>query len=334
MNTVLRISIFLLLIFGIVRGQDIQLTQFYAMPIYLNPAFAGANVCARFSLTYRNQWPGMARVYQSKLVAMDHAVNSSNLGIGLMVGQDEAGIGVLKTTVINPAISYEARIGQLQSIRFGLQPGVTIKSINMDKLLFGDQIYRGAGSNVATIESYPQSRTYFDAAAGVIYVFKHYWGGLTVSHLNRPNESFYNIPSARLPVKFSAHAGAKFDLNKLESHQASKKYITPIIHYRAQKEFDQVDVGFYYSQNVFVIGLWYRGIPLLKAYAPGYANNDAVAFIIGVQLPRFRVGYSFDNTISELAGLTKGAHEVTLAFQLCKMKRKKKKHVLISCPKF
>ena len=42
-----------------VNAQDAMFSQFYANPLYLNPAFAGSNVCPRISLNFRDQWPSM-----------------------------------------------------------------------------------------------------------------------------------------------------------------------------------------------------------------------------------------------------------------------------------
>ena len=50
----------ILMIFGICAGlnaQDVQFSQFYAAPLYLNPAFAGSAELARAGINYRNQWP-------------------------------------------------------------------------------------------------------------------------------------------------------------------------------------------------------------------------------------------------------------------------------------
>ena len=49
-----------MLLFSAAAGaQDVGFSQFYANPLYLNPAFAGSQVAPRISLTYRAQWPGL-----------------------------------------------------------------------------------------------------------------------------------------------------------------------------------------------------------------------------------------------------------------------------------
>ena len=313
-------------------GQDIQFTQFYSAPMYLNPAFTGANACSRVTMIYRNQWPGMSNVYVSKLLSVDHSIKNTNFGIGLTFGTDEAGSGNLKTTIINPAISYQAKINRRTALRFGLQPGVGIKTINLNNLVFGDQIYRGG--NVATVEYRPQTKAYFDLGAGALFIHNDYWIGASAYHITVPNESFFSNPYNTLPVKYSVHMGAKYDLSKDEKDKRQKKYISPVLHYRHENKFDQVDIGFYFTKHIFTVGLWYRGIPVLKAYRRGYANNDALSLIVGLQTDRIKIGYSYDKTISNLSIISKGAHEITLSFQLCNPKKRKTKLVLVSCPKF
>ncbi len=334
MKIITKIKLLLLLLFTStsITAQDMHFTQFYSSPLYLNPAFAGANVCSRVSFTYRNQWPGISKTYRSYLFSVDHYFTDKNIGLGILFASDVAGTGNLKTTLINPEIAYEAKLSKRLFIRFGAQPGITIHSIDFNNLLFGDQIARGGA--VPTVETPTLTRTFFDAGAGVILYTRKYWAGFSAYHLNRPNQSLFESSDARLPMKFGFHGGAKYLVNTEEKEEPKRRYVSPAINYRHQNKFDQLDMGFYLSQNVLTIGFWYRGIPLIKSYAPGYANNDALSIIIGVRNERFNFGYSYDLTISRLASLSQGAHEITISYQLCKPKKKKKTRLLLPCPKF
>ena len=338
MKTIVKILVLLLLLqTNFVAGQDMHFTQFYSSPVFLNPAFTGANVCSRATLVYRNQWPGTRKAYESYLLSIDHFAYKQNIGIGLQCGVDDAGTGGLRTTIVDPSFAYEAKITRAFAVRFGVQPGVTIKSINFNRLIFGDQLTRGGptgGSTTTTLESPTQNRAYFDIGAGALFYTAKYWGGFSIAHINKPNESFYSGEEVNLPMKISVHGGTKIPLNEEERDPEAKKSISIVGHYRAQGEFDQFDLGVYYSQYVFNAGIWYRGIPGLKSYKPGYRNDDAIAAIIGFQTTRLSIGYSYDMTISLLRGLTQGAHEVTLSFQMCDPKKRKVKRMLISCPKF
>lgn len=315
------------------NGQDIHFTQFYASPLFLNPAFAGANVCARVTMAYRNQWPGISRTYRTFLFSADHEFSQYNLGAGLLMVNDAAGTGNLNTTFIDPIVSYGMRLTRQIALRVGLQPGIAIESINFNNLLFGDQIARGG--NVPTIENPTQTRTYFDISAGALAYTEKYWFGTSFFHLANSNQSLFKNGASFLPFKYTLHGGAKYALNKDETDDFKKRFISPAFNFRGQQDFDQLDVGLYYTQFVFNVGLWYRGIPLLKKYAPGYANNDAAAIVVGVQTGRMNIGYSFDITISRLNRLSNGAHEVTCSYQICQLhKRKPKYGLMLPCPKF
>ncbi|OFY83240.1 MAG: hypothetical protein A3F72_17890 [Bacteroidetes bacterium RIFCSPLOWO2_12_FULL_35_15] len=335
MSKAIKILSFILIFYmSNVNAQDMHFTQFYSSPLYLNPAFTGADVCGRVSLTYRNQWPGVSKTYRSYLFSADHFIQKYKLGVGLLLGNDIAGTGELKTTIINPSIAYQVKLGRKAVVRAGFQPGIGLVSIDYNKLIFGDQIARGG--NVPTIENPTQTKLFFDVGVGALIYSEKYWLGTSVFHLNTPDQSLTGNEEGRLPVKYTIHGGAKFPFNKKEgeAEETKKETMTAVFHYRGQSEFDQFDLGLYYTRYVFNLGLWYRGIPGFKAYKKGYSNNDALAIVTGLKTKRMNIGYSYDITISKLALLTNGAHEITIAYQLCKPNKKKKYGLLIPCPKF
>ena len=68
--------------------QDLEFTQFYSNPIYLNPAFAGSHGCPRFAMNYRNQWPSLTGTYVSYAAAYDQYFKSINGGFGVILVND------------------------------------------------------------------------------------------------------------------------------------------------------------------------------------------------------------------------------------------------------
>ncbi len=77
----------LTLLFGltiwVTQAQDPQFSQFYANPLYLNPAFAGGALAPRVMMNYRNQWPGLAANYVTTSFAVDHYFANANSIIAL-----------------------------------------------------------------------------------------------------------------------------------------------------------------------------------------------------------------------------------------------------------
>ena len=51
------------------QAQDPEFTQYYANPLFLNPAFAGSDRCPRMVMSYRNQWPAMSGNYVTQAVS-------------------------------------------------------------------------------------------------------------------------------------------------------------------------------------------------------------------------------------------------------------------------
>jgi type IX secretion system PorP/SprF family membrane protein len=245
MNRYYKTLLFSFILPVYILAQDMHFTQFYSSPLYLNPAFAGSDVCSRVTLAYRNQWPGINKTYRSYLLGMDHLFQEKNIGIGLLVGNDVAGSGNLRTTIINPMIAYQARINRELAVRGAIQPGITMRTINFNNLLFGDQI--GRGGNVPSVEAPTQSRTFFDLGAGILMYSRKYWGGFSIYHLNRPDESLSGIEGATLPIRYTVHGGGKYILNEDEKDDDMVKSVSAVLHYRGQKKFDQLDVGLYYT---------------------------------------------------------------------------------------
>ena len=122
------------------KAQDPQFTQFYASPMYLNPAFTGVTTEHRFVANYRNQWPGVSKAYQTSMASYDYNLSDLSSGVGLTVMQDKAGTAGLTHTQIGASYAYHFKISKFTEIRMGANVNYNMKRLDFSKLKFNDQI--------------------------------------------------------------------------------------------------------------------------------------------------------------------------------------------------
>jgi len=340
MKRALTIFMFLFMCFSS-YSQDPQFSQFYSIPLYLNPAFAGNTTQGRVSYNHRIQWPSIPGAFKSYAFTYDQNLSSVNSGIGLMFMRDKAGSGGLRFTNIGGMYSYTIQIDRRHAIKPAMHLSYTMRDIDFSNLEFGDQLIRGGG--VSTSEQTTARVSYMDVSSGMVFYSTHYWIGAAVHHLNKPNQSLLSKSDkslvggeANLPRKASVHAGYNIPVKKKVNGDVATS-ITLAANYKAEKKWDQLDLGFYFTVSPIVFGVWYRGIPLVKAYEPGYMNNDAAIFMVGYQTKGFKIGYSYDVTISRLISNTSGSHEISLTYEFASPNSQRKrtsKRFLVPCAKF
>lgn len=333
------IIILTFLLFGLKSyGQDPQFTQFYAQPLYLNPAFAGTTEKTRINTIYRNQWSKLPRAFSTYAVSIDQNIPELNSGLGISIMTDRQGISNYKLLDMGLIYSYRLQIHDKWVIHTGLQFNWARRSLDTEKLIFGNQLDEDIGFTGASsgeISDQP-ARNYFDFSTGLLAYNKTTWVGVAMHHINQPNQSFFLNQESHVPFKFTVHGGAKIKFTKGEYTNDSKDYtISPAFNYRFQDKFDQLDLGAYINYHPIVIGLWYRGIPVLKNNFD-FTNQDAFAVLIGYSYRDFLiVGYSYDLIISRLGTGTGGSHEITIGYEFKYGKPKKKKYEkFLPCPKF
>lgn len=313
------------------RAQDPQFSQVFNNPLYLNPAFAGDTHQDRASFSHRRQWTKVDNGFVSYSMGYDHNFKEKNLGLGFSIVNDRAGINSLATTQFMTSAAKEIRLNRNSRLRIGIEGGVTNRSFDRDKLLFWSEIQ--SGGEVDFNGAVPYDRiNYFDSGIGAVYYSNNFWGGFSVSHLNRPEHSFLN-DIVKLDRTFSIHAGTKIPLDvSRRGHVFS--ILSPVIHYKVQGTWNQLDIGSYYEKNDLRFGLWYRGLPIQKKNEPDYRNSDALVFLIGARLvDQLQIGYSYDLTLSNLTHRSGGSHEISMVLEWPYRKRKGK-DAFVPCPRF
>lgn len=320
-------------------SQDAQFSQFYAAPIYVNPAFTGSTIEHRLAANYRLQWPTIPGGFKAYHFSYDYNADKINSGIGISALREESGSFGLTTNLIALSYAYRFEVKRDLFIMAGMKFGYGFRNIDFSKLVFNDQLESGSPNTRDNNAFLQETVTYPDISAGILIYSPKYWFGASLNHMNTPNQTLLRGDQSvsELPMKFSMHGGYVFKIKDAIVNRTGANNVTAAFQYKAQERFDQLDIGLYYTNNPLVFGVWYRGIPLFKSYEPSYANNDAFIALVGYTIPDYNIniGYSYDITVSRLAANTAGAHEISIVYEVAsKRKKRRNRKFIVPCAKF
>lgn len=311
----------------LLNAQDVQFTQFYSSKLYLAPSFAGAIQQDRISLTYRNQWPSIPGTFISYAFSYDHNFSKFNSGVGLLVLRDVAGSGNLSTTSLGFQYSYDIVLNPYWHLRPGAHFYYMQTGLDFDKLIWNDQISQG-GVSGGTIETNPlESKADMDFSTSLLLYSPKYWLGVTVDHLLKPETSLYTT-GQHVPLKTSVFGGIQI-MKRGRLEDPIDESISLAFLYKNQANINQLDVGVYWYKSPIVLGIWYRGLPVINNEKRG----DAISFLTGYKIFDFSLAYSYDFTISRLLNSTGGAHEISMVYEFGNTRNRKRKH-MVPCPEF
>lgn len=317
-----------------VSAQDPIFSQFYANPIYLNPAFAGTNVCPRLILNYRNQWPSITGAFVTYNASYDQYFEAIRGGLGIIAMSDRAGEGALTHNSISMMYAYRLGLDQRDkyNLNFSIQGSYYSKSIDWSRLTFGDMIDSRDGF-IYTTSNVPGNEHvgYVDFSAGALYYAPRFYVGVAAHHLTEPANSFYDNSTNSVHFrKLTLQAGYEIPLGKNKGvYQRSYPSLFPSFIYQQQQNFHQFNYGIYFNKTPMVFGLWYR--QFLSSPVDGY--SDAVVLLAGFEYDKIKIGYSYDITVSKLDNVSGGAHEISFTLKF-NCPEKGPKYRAIKCPVF
>ncbi|SIS89926.1 PorP/SprF family type IX secretion system membrane protein [Belliella pelovolcani] len=341
MKKIILFLFFITLAIG-VSGQDVQYTQFYAAPMYLNPAFTGASELTRVGANYRNQWPGLDHSFNSYSAYIDHYMFDINSGIGLIFNANRESKAKLANNEVGLTYSYRIKLGFGSYLRVGGQVSYVSRDAYFGDLVFGNQLDINSGTignNSGEFLSDDYRHDFMDYNFGLLFNSETIWFGVSGHHLSQPNTSFIDGNISRLPVRLSAHGGIKIDLgegliNNFYSNTRQERAAMFAFNYKHQAPFNQLDIGTQFFIQPLVLGIWYRGFPVKYALP----NNESIAGLIGLTLESgLDIGYSYDFTLSKMGNLqSAGAHEISIrySFLFGDPNQRNRRSTIIPCFRF
>ena len=301
------------------NAQDSQFSQFYSNPISLNPALAGTSQSYRVIASHRHQWV-KSLGFVTSAFSLDAPLGSGNTGWGMQVVRDSEAGGILNTTSASGSFSHRINVSKKSQLGLGLKVGMYQKALNLDGLTFEDQLDKRHGIVNGTNEQIENSNVVnADLSLGLLYFSENFIAGVSVNHINSPKEEFVMDSENELNIKYTVHMGGFIPVGNFRSTQ--EQVLSPNIIYERQGTFNYLNLGMYYSSESIMLGAWYR-------------LNDAVIASVGININDFRVGYSYDISVSDHS-VNGNSHEFTATYQFKLPKKHKiKNRYKGQCPKF
>ena len=311
-------------------GQEVRFSQFEAAPTQLNPALSGTMESATLNFQSRLQQFGPFTYKTGYLSAtVPLYPNKEALrplgGLSLGVMSDWAGeFNEIKTHQVDFSAAYNLWFNRKGThfLTFGLQTAFLRTHIDYGSLTWPSQIrYNGFAPTGTPSDVYVAGTNVWRFNAGALWtldptrqaIAKNYTVhlGVSVSNLNRPDQSWLRDKTIRLPFTYKFHGGSHWQINRRYALQPRFFVVAqqPVVQYTGGTQLSIAlqppAIG---SRDLtLLVGTWYR-------------VSDAVIASVGMESQQYRAVLSYDvNASSARAGIgNQQALELSVAYRFAR----------------
>lgn len=318
MKKVLLLFLLICIHQGLRAQQDSQFTQYLFNGLHINPAYAGTKGDYYIQSFYRSQWQGVTGAPKSFSIAADGSFYDGNVGLGLIVANDQIGAQSSLTAFANYAYHLRLNDEGNANLSFGLAAGMMQMGLNGSKLI---EINPGDG---AIMPYASQTKIYPDARFGIYYSSKKYFAGISATNLVARYMSDKNSNDFLVPVPephFYFSAGALFPLSD-DIHIKPSILVKDDIKGPTSVDFN----AFFLIKERVWVGGFYRGSYNIhnRNLQQNLPVNNSIGLITEIfATPDLRIGYSYDYSLGKLRGYGSGSHEISAGLYINKKDDKK-----------
>jgi|JI102314A1RNA_FD_contig_121_48824_length_2568_multi_2_in_0_out_0_2 type IX secretion system PorP/SprF family membrane protein len=274
--------------------QDPMFTQYMFNTLSINPAYAGSADRLSAVALHRSQWVNFQGAPTTQTLTVHSPLKNENISVGGTVVNDAH--GPVKQTGFYLDASYRIFMGS-KRLAFGLKAGTNLFSANLVDLnpYFEDD--NSFNTNIS-------SKMLPNFGFGAMYYSKTFYAGLSVPKLLQNKLIEGDIPDF-INNQEKQHmfliAGAVFDISYYTKFK-------PTVLFKAVNGAPlgaEVTAQFLFYEKLWA-GVMYRW-------------QDAAGVLLQYEINnRFKVGYAYDYTLSDIRRYSDGSHEVMLGFDLIK----------------
>lgn len=294
---------------------DAQLSQYYEVPAYYNPAAIGLTDSISIRLGSRMQWIGVDNAPRSflGLVNMPLRLGKHRIALGINASGESEGLYRHMRVSLQAAYRFKLLKGHMT---VGLQFGFANEQFRGSEVFIPD----GDDFHEPTDEAIPRtdvSGNTFDLGAGLRYAHRYFWAGIAMTHLNAPTVTFSDASGSAGSGTSSGSGNTsigeyEFQLRRTLNFMAGSNIqikntlfeVMPSVFVKSDFTFTRAEItGRLRWKKMFTFGL-------------GYRHDDALVAILAAEYKGFYIGYSYDYPISAISKASSGSHEIIAGYSL------------------
>lgn len=277
---------------GLAHAQQWPIHSHYLFnDLLYNPATTGHYKYHASLLSLRRQWMGLDGSPATYMASHEYGFAGKPVGVGGYMLSDQT--GPLSRTGITGSGSYEIDLATRGQLYLGLAVGLYRLGLSGTSLI-------QQGNDPTLIAA--QAGTWLpDANAGIHYVYRHFWLGLSSPQVL---QSRADLSGTGVSAAFQTRRA--WHITGGSTWKAAADWsITPSFLVRYSKP-----------------SLWQLEISSIATYrdqiwaGASYRTQDAVTLLMGVTIQQaYTIGYAYDATISPLRNHSSGSHEIVLGYR-------------------
>jgi type IX secretion system PorP/SprF family membrane protein len=305
--------------FPLMAQFDTQVSNYWAVPNYFNPGYAGQSGKLELTGLYRLQWLGVEHAPKTGIVLgeMPFLFGGREHGVGLVMYNDQ--IGLFKSTVISGQYAFKVKLFG-GSLGIGIQGGYINESFDGTKVeIPDDNEYHNPNDEAIPLTE--ATGTSIDGSIGLFYKAKKGYAGLSVTHITAPKLELNENYILEIPRSYYFTAGYNIQLNNpllelqpsilLKTAELSSLYIendslvkvTEKNTWKGMLKQTQLDVSLrmVYSKTFWGGLSWRKG--------------ESMMIMLGGKFKMIEVGYAYDVPLfSQLIKVSSGSHELYIKY--------------------
>ena len=339
------VTIFLLICFFSVNGQEAFQSHFFNNLIHINPAYTGVmDESYKIGANFRSQWYNPLnsddfRSYGFNAEMKTHIRNEDYYGLGMYISNEESGTSDFQQTSFHGAFSYIKMLSYDRSsstyITAGTNFGARSYQYDPVSFWFGNQFDISdlvVNTNLPSGEPNEiiqgnSSGLILNIGAGTSFFHStkswSIYGGLGINHVNQPR---YNVGLSNevIPMTYNSNIGGSISINNNQMFIPTLLWIKhgthnsfcPGLQFRVTNQDDD-DIA-------FRVGLLSRFTNQL--------NGDNIGILTMLEYHKATLGFSYELTLSDVETYNNrsGGFELSFNYRFATVQ----KRVGINCPKF